>query len=64
MTIPSVKSEYESELNFLIGSLAEAGIEYDENATQLSAFNDVASVRRGINKNGWDKERNPLWGRL
>lgn len=64
LTIPSVKSEYESELNFLIGSLAEAGVEYDKNATQLSAFNDVASVRRGINKNGWDKERNPLWGSL
>lgn len=64
MALPSAKFEYKSELDCLMAALQTVGVEYDDAGMQLSAFNDVAAVRRRINKNGWEYERNPLWGSL
>lgn len=68
MELPKQKSEYEGELNYLQQELEQAGVvavaESDPDVARLSAFSEVAAMRRLINSGKNFDRVNPLWGVL
>jgi len=65
IAIPREKQAYVDELSYLERRLAENGVQVNGDAErQLSAFSDVPSIARALNRDGWNRSVNPLWGSL
>lgn len=64
--LPRGKEDYQAELSYLRRALRESGVEQGagSDVRQLSAFNEVPTRRRAINRDGWLGKVNPLWGSL